>query len=274
MLVGLLPLIRPVAVYLPWVLAPLVFWTGPRTTGRLRAAFLLLLLGLIPNAVWSFASARHLGDEELKGRTSRGKAVFARNVEDRLGIPRPPLSLGIQPWQSFFGRDQGLSPSEAQEIRNRYFVRTIRTHPLAALHEWAVTALHLLGVPDSSLPILILGDRVPPFRKGTTGGRIDWLRRLGVQGVWLAMGMGISLGGFMAMPALWLRARRWDRGRKALLAIVVAAVLYQIAISAFIAHQAERYRVPVIPLLAVMLGVALLGAKGAAHEPVGSESRR
>jgi hypothetical protein len=138
----------------------------------------------------------------------------------------------------------------------------IRAHPRAAVERWTLNALYLLGVPDSKLPAMVL-PRVPAFTKGSAAARIRWLADLGWLGAWLALGMVVSVGGLLSIPVLAARARRWDRGRRALLALLAALALYQVAFSGFVWHQAERYRVPVIPLCAMMLCAALWAGRPA-----------
>ena len=55
----------------------------------------------------------------------------------------------------------------------------------------------------------------------------------------------------MALPLLTVRARQWDPRRRALLVLLSILVVYHLAVAATIRHQAERYRVPLMPLLAI-----------------------
>jgi hypothetical protein len=72
------------------------------------------------------------------------------------------------------------------------------------------------------------------------------------------MGMLVSLGGMVCLPWVLIRARRWDAFRRSILACLVTVVLYQWSISSLIQYQADRYRIPMIPLLAISLSLGVL----------------
>ena len=88
-------------------------------------------------------------------------------------------------------------------------------------------------------------------------GRIEWLGELGLLAVPVTLGMMISLGGVAAIPWLLAHWSRWTPHRQRIMGFVVIAVLYHWAISSFVGHQGERLRVPIIPLLALLLASGL-----------------
>ena len=84
-------------------------------------------------------------------------------------------------------------------------------------------------------------------------GRLRWLREQGMLAGFLVLGVVVSLGGLALAPWLAWRSRRWGSPRKEMLVFLVVLVFYHVLIGCFVGHQSERYRVPVIPLLAILL---------------------
>ncbi len=256
-LVGLLPLVRPVATYL-WVpLALLLVVTRPRAVPRAPVLVGFVALATFPVAAWTLRNYSYLHVPIFATVGQFNEARFAHNVEELAGEPQASSTVK-QPWQDGFGPDQGMSFPQLVKAREEYFRRVLLKHPVAALERLALGGAGILGVPDSRLPDLILRE-VPDFQGGSVRGRLTWLWRLGWLGGLLLLGMAVSTGGFLALPLLALRARVWPRDKQAFLALMVLLILYQLLISSFIMYQADRFRVPIVPLLAVALGSALRG---------------
>ena len=150
-----------------------------------------------------------------------------------------------------------MSFPQLVKAREDYFRGVLLKHPVIAMERLALTGTAILGVPDGRLPDLVLRE-VPDFQGGSVWGRVTWLWRLGWLGGLLVLGMIVSTGGFLALPVLALRARAWSSDKQALLALMVLLILYQLLLSSFVRYQADRFRVPIVPLLAVAFGSALL----------------
>jgi 4-amino-4-deoxy-L-arabinose transferase-like glycosyltransferase len=255
--VAVLPFLRPIALYLWIPLAFLIAFCGPANGNRLRAAALFAVVVAVPIAAWGIRNFSYLHVAEFATVGQLNEARFARAVEDLAGVPRPEGALK-QPWEMGFGADQELTFPELVRIRHAYFRSTLLHHPLAALGRLAMTGVGILGVPDGRLAAMIL-PVVPELEGGSVMGRMRRIVRMGWLGGLLLLGMLVSVAGFLSIPLLGMRSRRWSRDKQVLLLLLVLLVFYQLLISSFIMFQGERFRVPVIPLLAVLLGCALAG---------------
>jgi 4-amino-4-deoxy-L-arabinose transferase-like glycosyltransferase len=257
--VGLLPLIRPVAVYLPFFLALVIYLSGGRGRARLRTSLIFLAVSLLAPAAWTARNYRVLGVPVLARVGEFEIARFAHHVEKADGqVER--LSSEKQPWEDGFKDEHGYSFAEVARARSRYFLRTVAGHPVATVRLLATSGVLLLGVPDSKLPQILMSS-APSYAGGSILERLEWLRRLGILGPLLALGMVVSVGGVLAVPLLAVRARAWEVDRRWLLALLVAVVFFHVMFSSTIMWQAERYRVPVIPLLCVLFCVAAFGVR-------------
>ena len=252
--IGLLPLIRPAGIYLPFVFALLVLGFGPASSSKWRSAALLLALALIPVTAWRVRNFSLLGSSEVSSIGPWVEALFARSVEAMAGDVSPASA----PWSQDFAREQGLATARALELQHRYFRETLGRHPVLAARRVALNALVMAGAPNDRLTRLVM-ESPPDVPGGSISGRLSWLRRVGPLSALLVMGMVISLGGIVFLPVLALRARTWDASRKAMLAALITIALYQWGISSLIQYQADRYRIPMIPLLAISLVVGILG---------------
>jgi 4-amino-4-deoxy-L-arabinose transferase-like glycosyltransferase len=255
--VAVLPFLRPLALYLWIPLACLIAFCGPANCRRLRAAALFVIVVIVPIAAWDVRNYSYLRTSEFATVGQFNEARFARAVEDLAGVPRPE-GVVEQPWEMGFGPDQGLSFVELVRLRHAYFRRTLLHHPLAALQRLTMTGIGILGVPDGRLAAMIL-PAVPEHEGGSILGRVRRIGRMGWLGGLLLLGMLVSVAGFLSIPLLGLRSRKWPRDQQVLLLLLVLLVFYQLLIASFIMFQGERFRVPVIPLLAVLLGGAVAG---------------
>lgn len=256
-LVGLLPLVRPVATYLWIPIALLLVAVRPACVPRGRALVLFITLATLPAALWTLRNYSYLRVPVFATVGQFNEAGFARAVEDLAGVPRA-ASPFRQPWHEGFGSDQGMSFPQIVKARELYFRGVLMRHPVAALKRLTMTGVGILGVPDSRLPDLVLSE-VPDFEGGSVWSRLIWLWRLRWLGGILLLGMVVSVGGALALPLLALRARAWPRKRQALPGLLTLLISYQLLISSFIMYQSERFRVPIIPLLVVAFACALLG---------------
>jgi hypothetical protein len=195
-------------------------------------------------------------------------ARFAHHVEKSVGV-KPRITSEKEPWEEGFQIEHGYSFAEVARARSRYFLKTVTTHPVATIRLLATSTTLLLGVPDSRLPLILMSP-APAYEGGSIMGRLVWLRQLGVLGLLLALGMVIALGGALAVPVLALRARTWPADKRWLLVLLVAATFFHMVMSSTVIWTAERYRVPVMPLLCVMFSVAVFGER---REEEGARSR-
>jgi 4-amino-4-deoxy-L-arabinose transferase-like glycosyltransferase len=257
-LVGLLPLVRPVAIYL-WVpIALLLLCVRPISVSRTRTLVAFITLATIPTVAWTLRNYVVIHVPIFAGVGQQNEARFARDVADLAGEPREASTLA-QPWHADFGLDPEMSFPQVVKARHDYFVSVLMRHPVAAVERLALTAAQGLGVPDGRLPDMLLRE-VPSFQGGSVPDRLRWLWRLHWLGGLLLLGMAVSLGGVLALPPLVLRARAWPREKQALLGLLILLILYLLMMSSFVMYQSGRYRVPVIPLLTVTLSCALLRA--------------
>jgi 4-amino-4-deoxy-L-arabinose transferase-like glycosyltransferase len=157
------------------------------------------------------------------------------------------------------------------ELQNEYFRSTVLRHPLYAMERFAMNALAMVGVPNDRLVRLCL-ENPPDLEGGSLQARLSWLWEVGPLSLFLVMGTLVSLGGLICLPWLLIQARLWDPYRRSILACLVTVVLYQWGISSLIQYQADRYRIPMIPFLAISLSLGLLQVRSRKKEPMKAAS--
>jgi hypothetical protein len=257
-LIGTLPLVRPMALYLWIPLALLIGFLGPvRPRRGWGAPLLFAVVALAPVTAWTIRNYAHLRVPVFAAVSQFNEALFARSVEDLAGVPRPAAATR-QPWQEGYGRENRLSFAQVMKDRDEYFLRVMEGHPLLAAERGALTGLGILGVPDDRLPNLLLQEAPQSPERGVIG-RLKWLAGLGGIGALLVFGMSVCIAGFLALPILALRCRTWERSRQALLALVAVLVLYHLLVGSTTMYQGDRFRVPIVPLLAVAVSCVLAG---------------
>ena len=264
---GVLPLIRPIGQFFPLAVLPVLVWARWGRPGMLRAIVLFVLVAISPAAVWSWRNYSALGTFTLHSTGPWAQAIFAHDVERRIGCSIGPTTGDfIKPWESGFGYDQGLTPREIVAVQTGYFRDTVVAHPRAAAQQLVTTSLLLMGVPDSSLAAILL-EHPPAVPAGSVRNRILWVAELGPLAPFVALGVVISLGGLVAIPGLLASWRRWESMTRKVLAFVVLTVIYHWAFASFVLSQGERYRVPIIPFLALLLtsGLGLLMRRRELH---------
>lgn len=266
-LVGVLPLIRPAGTYLPILFALLILGVGPKSTPRWRTALLFLALSLVPVGAWRARNYVLLGSTEVSSIGPWVKALFAHSIEVRAGDNPSPSS----PWSQDFAHEQRLPVARAMELQNEYFRSTVLRHPLYAMERFAMNALAMVGVPNDRLVRLCL-ENPPDLEGGSLQARLSWLWEVGPLSLFLVMGTLVSLGGLICLPWLLIQARLWDPYRRSILACLVTVVLYQWGISSLIQYQADRYRIPMIPFLAISLSLGLLQVRSRKKEPMKAAS--
>jgi len=254
---GVLSLVRPIGQFFPLAVLPILVWARWGRPGMLRGIGIFVLVAVSPTVAWSLRNYVELGSFGLQSTGAWGQAIFAQHVEGRIGRNDPSSTDGfIKPWEPGFGTDQGLTLPEASARRSAYFRKTVAAHPAAAARQWLTDGIILMGVPDAQLDAILLKDPPNP-PENSVRGRIEWLGELGLLAVPVTLGMMISLGGVAAIPWLLAHWSRWTPHRQRIMGFVVIAVLYHWAISSFVGHQGERLRVPIIPLLALLLASGL-----------------
>jgi len=266
-LISLLPLVRPVALHLPWVLCALVIWRAPAGV-RVRQGLLFLALALLPSAAWSARNWVHFGSATFDKSGPVAKAMFAREVELRAGSPNA-LSGPHAPWRLDFAHGHQLPRREAMAIQEKYFTDVIKSHPAEAAKEVLYTGVKLVGVPDNLLSVVVRGHRTP-FEEGTVSGRLRWLLTQGWLLPVILLGMALSVGGVLSIPLFAFRifrARQWKPVAWGFGVFVIVIITYHLALASFVRHAGARYRLPVLPLLALTLVVGTLGVGRTRVEP-------
>ncbi|HEV8198541.1 MAG TPA: hypothetical protein VGS03_00810 [Candidatus Polarisedimenticolia bacterium] len=259
LLMALLPLIRPVALYLPWLLLPLVAWSAPRAL-RLKSAALFLVIALLPSAAWSGRNWLYFGAPFFDQTGPLGKAIFARQVEVR-AVPEVQAegttwTGNREPWQRYYSEKGPLPTPQAMERQASYFRETLLRHPVAAFVEWAYTGVTMMASPDSWLQSQLTGRRIE-FEEGGAA-RLKWLFSTGPLLPLILFGMAVSLGGVLLLPVFAWSGRTASPPIRSFTMLMVAVIVYHVVLSSFIRYQAERYRVPIIPCLAIVLVVGAL----------------
>ncbi len=255
-LASALPLVRPIALHLPWVLFPVVFWRAP-TTKRFKHAVVFLSIALLPSAVWTARNWAHFGSAAFDQTGPLAKALFARQVEIRAGAPDLPFGPEA-PWHRQFANGDVLPAPEAMARQEAFFRDTLQAHPSETAKEVLYTGAMLIGVPDSYLHDQVTGHPIP-FMEGSVVGRLRWIRSQGSLIPLILLGMALSVGGVVLLPFFAWRATRFTLAPQACAAFIVIMIVYHLVLSSFVRYQGERYRVPILPLLVLTL---VLGASG------------
>jgi len=256
LVVGFLSLVRPVALYLGVPMALLVYAAPTVGTSRARTAALFLALAVLPSCLWSYRNQHYFGLLTFDRNNALDKAIFARSVDETAGA-LPVESTIKEPWQAYFGEDQGLSQIESMGLQETYFRTVMKAHPWVALKRVALTAASLIGVPDSYLVLQITG-RENSFEEGTVRGRLRWMAGVGPLAALLAIGMLISIGSIVSGSLLLMGSRRRDRTRTACLVCAMLLIAYHVALGGTQWHQGERHRVPIVPLMGAVLAAGLV----------------
>ena len=183
--VGLLPLVKPGALYFAVPLAILVAVTAPAGASRWASAALFLLVASAPPLAWSLRNYRELGAFELSHSGAWAMALFAYTVEHP-GEGAPVTRDPTRPWTRDFGADRGLDAATATAEQRAYFRRVVAAHPARAVAAWTRNGVLLAGVPNNLLPDLLLADP-PGFAGGSTSARLHWLVSLGPLAPWIAL---------------------------------------------------------------------------------------
>ena len=256
LLIGLLPLVRPVGVYLPFLFAILIWTVGPASERRLRVALFFLGLALVPTCAWRARNYYRLGTTELSSIGPWNAALFAHSVETMAQEATPPSG----PWDRDFAERGGRTSASALLVQNEFFRTTMARHPLLGIKRAALNAMLMAGVPDDLLVRLCL-ENPPPFMTGSIGARLSWMRHLGLISCVLLTGMVVSVGGISLLLVHGIRSPHLPPLKRGLLVCVICVILYHLAVSALVQYQADRFRAPIAPLLAISLVLGALGRR-------------
>jgi hypothetical protein len=256
---GIAPLLRPIGLYLPPVVAAVLAAFPP--VGRRRSvAAVVLVAALLPAAVWSARNQAEVGSFTLSTTTARGLAMFARDVRASIGAPTDVAADDLAVWDHDYGRRRGLSSDEISAARSTYVRETLLAHPVAAARLWARNLIFLVGVPESVLPEQLL--EAPPPPPAGALARVAWLLELFPIGVWLLFGMLCAVAGLAAIPIVVARLRALSLEARALAALLAALALYHLALGALLTGQGARYRAPLVPILILFAALAARSAVG------------
>ena len=265
-LVALLPLIRPVGLYLPWLLGGIVSFCAPRSW-RLKSAALFLAIALLPTAAWTARNWRHFGVAVFHRTGPYGQALFAWQVELRASnqdIPEGPEMGSEHPWQRYYDERGPLPMPQAMARQEEYFRETLKAHPVAAFQEWLFTGATIVGAPNSLLQAQLTGQPVS-FGDGSVATRLRWLAGTGPLLPVILLGLVLSVGGVACLPIVAWQSRAWPPPRRSFAILVIAVIAFHLVVSAFVRWQSDRYRAPIEPFLATLLLVGTYGLAIAAR---------
>jgi len=271
LLLGLGTLCRPVAIYLPIALAAFVTLALAASLRRRAAAAGLLLLAYgLTLAPWL---ARNWLTFDTPGLTSiQGYNLLFFNAgylraqleHKTLEQADAELQTEVQPALAAAGDN----PFRQEAVYQSYGLSLIRQHPLLYARLHAQGAVLMLVLPNTNFLANMLGILT------TSTGLIADLRTRGLLENIRALGqfyrdylsrsphlllflaaLVLEVAGLLAAYLLdlaglwaWLRARRW-----AALGLLLVPMAYFVAVTGPVGYG--RYRIPIMPLVAVLAGV-------------------
>ena len=211
--VGLLPLIRPVAIFLPLVAgawAALVFLR--RSQGRRTSAWAMIasifLLSIAPPALWAMRNQRVFGDFYFCEIGAVNLYAYRAMKVRSLATGESFDSLFAEAFKTWWPRiyEPKQSPARAKREMTHNALDVFRRHPGALAHMTAAGLKSLVGSPSADLWSKPLGidsvfSRPPtwPFILTQLERAILWLTALGV-----VAGLALALIGRRRDPAILL----------------------------------------------------------------------
>jgi len=264
---GLAALCRPIAVFLPLLLATLLFRRQERYKSAFRRAALFLGLYLLFLSPWLLRNAVHFGSPFLSTighyNLLYWRAAGVYSLEKGVSLEEARADL-----EEIAGKDlpAGLGPRERRKREAALGLAVIAEHPLTYGRLHLRSTLNLLFKPlrlnldrqlgllkdDSSLEVWGERESRGLLRRLSSGTSAPTMVLVVVQAFMLLFLWPAALFG------LW-RARPWRDGIT--LAVLLAALLYFVLLSAGPEAYA-RFRVPILPLLAALAGIGLSGRGG------------
>jgi 4-amino-4-deoxy-L-arabinose transferase-like glycosyltransferase len=261
LIAGYSALVKPVALYL---FLPLAFWLF-FTLRRQRIAFVALFLAAslaLPlgwiarnHRVTGVASMSSISGEIVYYFRAAGAVVF-----DRVGFEYSPIPL--------FGED-GFRYQFYRVVQNEFAARgkaALEKHygrPVAELSEierstylgqqaWRIIAEHPRGFLYMTIngAIHMVFDEAWEYSSAAVGGDLR------IVSLWLMLAVNIVF--FPLSIAGFVRLKRAGRGAAIMLLTII--ILYFVAMHAGPEHERWRYRIPLIPLYAVLIAAGVTSA--------------
>jgi 4-amino-4-deoxy-L-arabinose transferase-like glycosyltransferase len=235
---GLSALCRPIGTYLTAVALP-VFVGHPRTT-RMRRLFHYLLLNLGFGSLlglWLLRNYLTFGGSDLSS-VGAVNLYFHRAAAIQAILEHSDVVTVRDRWEHEFSTlSLGWSEEQKVDWLNRHALKVIREHPAIYMLVYGEGLLRMFGPERDILPQLLGWERAPTA--ASLIGGIGWLQLFIVYAL-------------AAVGAIY--AWRSPRERHALI-LLLAFVCYFIATAGPEAYA--RFRVPVMPLIAVLAGNGL-----------------
>jgi 4-amino-4-deoxy-L-arabinose transferase-like glycosyltransferase len=246
LLLGIAAVTRPIALYLPAVVAVIVAvlprWTARRR--RLAGAGLLLLVASVPIGGWTVRNAL-VADTPMLSTIETVNLLYYRAapaLSESTGVPldeaRKQLRRRVD---ADVGRD--ATPWERANAERRLALEVIREHPGG-----------YLVMAGKGLRYLMFGPGRAPLLKRITGS-VDWdtTAKVLVAIAWVPYAATLLACAY----GIWIALR--DRLWLAVLPLAIGA--YLIAVSAGVEAHA-RFRYPIMPFLVTFAGLGAASAVG------------
>jgi 4-amino-4-deoxy-L-arabinose transferase-like glycosyltransferase len=246
-LLGLATLTRPVAVLLPIVLAPLAF-VRPQGRGAGRRALALVAPWVVVVSIWVVRNAAVTGVPLLSTISSYNllyyRAAGALATEQAVTIDEARDELEPRLRQRLSGQ---VGPGQLHRLRSELAMQVLREHARGAARSTAEGGLRLLAGSGLTALSALVGDPDPE------GLSARWKRAAQVMLLsWLALLYAAAVLGVRSL----LSRRAWLEAALPL-SFTIALVLVSAGPEAN-----TRFRVPLVPFLAVLAGAGLGRAKG------------
>lgn len=243
LLVAAAVLTRPVAMALPVVLVPMLWWLLRRRTGRWQVGVTLIAFTVAAVAPVGLWTARNVVVADVAGvSTIDGVSLYYYRAAGAVAAEDGRELVAVQ---DEFAEDErrhlGTDPTiaERHSYQRERGVELLLSHPMGAARTWAVGTVRLLtGPARSTLAARLCDDQV------SCAWRARPLLAVEVT-LLLAVLLAAAVGSVIAI-----------RKRGGLLVVAVVAFVL-IALSAGPEAYA-RFRVPVTPLLGVLAGAGVV----------------
>lgn len=271
---GIAVLTRPVALYLylPWTLALAFFWGFRRWVW----AAVFFIFAAAPPGLWCLRNAAVFGSFEFSSMSGmnlyfwEGAAVLAA-VEGR---PFAEVRARLEK-EDALTAPVGEGPFEASRRRRSLAAGIFAEHPAVMLRLHAVAAVKMLAGPGLDLLAEVLwpGRPLPaasitPAHRLAGSGTRALLRERPV--LWGLLALTMALLAALYALAAWGAWLLWRKRRWAALVVAVPTA-YLLAISSW-SFAYYRFRLPMMPLLAILAAGVLLRDKNCAPSGAGRSS--
>ena len=255
-LFGIAVLIRPVAEYLPIALAPALVLTSPRRLRGGAVAAILVVGFLVPTGLWAIRNYEKTGVpiiSTIDGHNMLQYLAVGALVEsgERRQLAQHYVLVRLAPHVR-----PGDNAARVSRAEVRVGLAIVAEHPVGAFKDWLKGEVKLLFGPARSETATLL--------TGRDVARGLWLRSLILVEELVTLvillgataGLALSLLRRIRIPELW---------------ILISAAVYLVVVSG--GHEAySRFRVPVAPVLAVLVASTCAYLRRSRSGPAVSDS--